>query len=748
MKLDKKTKKTNTNLDNIPDEMKKYHQWVCWKAERRENGKTAKIPINPIDGTYAKTSAPATWGRFEDAESFCRSNGFDGVGFVFTKDDPFVGIDIDGCIEPDSGLVDDKADRIVQQMHSYTETSPSGKGLHIIAKGVLPQGGKRKDGVEVYDCDRFFTFTGNRLGNSSPIIEDRSDEIERFYRETFQPKPADSHRSLSAEDRNLLDSAFQSKNGDGIQSLWQGEITGYQSHSEADLALCGHLSFWTNGDVARIDRLFRASKLYRKKWDERRNSSGRTYGQITIEKAINSWSPSETDKEDKPKSDEPEFKCTDLGNSERLVHYFGDDLRYCSPLKSWFFWDGRRWSRDVTEKVRQYGKKAVRKIHKEAEKAPDARDRKDIAKHAMQSESEARIRAMISLARSDENIAVLPEEMDLDPWLLNCLNGTVDLKTGKLLSHDRQVLITKLAPVQFDENAQCPLWLSFLNRIMNGNDNLISFLQRAVGYSLTGDTSEQCLFIFYGAGANGKSTFLQTINSMLGDYATQTPTETLLVKQKGAIPNDVARLKGARFVTASEAENGQRLAESLIKQMTGGDTISARFLHQEWFDFDPTHKIFLGTNHKPVINGTDEAIWRRIRLVPFEVTIPEPERDRNLIHKLEDELPGILAWAVKGCLQWQEEGLGIPEEVKVATQSYRCEMDILADFISDCCTIDESASVAVKDLYEAYRRWCDLNGEKALKKPSLARKLQDKGFLTVRGSGGVWIRRGLCLRSS
>ena len=240
---------------------------------------------------------------------------------------------------------------------------------------------------------------------------------------------------------------------------------------------------------------------------------------------------------------------------------------------------------------------------------------------------------------------------------------------------------------------------------MDSNENLIEFLKRAVGYSLTGDVSEQCLFIFFGSGANGKSTFLRAVNMISGDYGQQTATETLLVRQRGAIPNDIARLKGARFITASEAEAEQRLAESLIKQMTGGDIISARFLHQEWFDFEPTYKIFLGTNHKPVIKGTDYAIWRRIKLVPFEVTIPEQERDRDLLNKLQEELPGILAWAVNGCLEWQKNGLGVPEEVSEATKEYKNEMDIISDFINECCIEGEGYHVLSRDLYNTYKEW-------------------------------------------
>jgi len=263
---------------------------------------------------------------------------------------------------------------------------------------------------------------------------------------------------------------------------------------------------------------------------------------------------------------------------------------------------------------------------------------------------------------------------------------------------------------------------------MDGNKELIGFLQRAVGYSLTGDTSEQVLFILYGTGNNGKTTFLTTIGSLLGDYALQTPTETLLIKRNTTIPNDIARLKGARLVTAIEAEEGRRLAEALVKQMTGGDRLAARFLHAEWFEFTPAHKIFLGTNHKPVIRGTDLAIWRRIRLVPFSVVIPEEKRDKHFAQKLLPELPGILNWALQGCLTWQREGLKTPREVQEATSAYKAEMDQLAGFLDDCCITRKGQRVRGNELYKAYREWCERNTERAISGTRFGRRLVERGI--------------------
>jgi putative DNA primase/helicase len=280
---------------------------------------------------------------------------------------------------------------------------------------------------------------------------------------------------------------------------------------------------------------------------------------------------------------------------------------------------------------------------------------------------------------------------------------------------------------------------------MDGNQDLIKFLQKAVGYSLTGSTREQVIFMFDGSGANGKSTFITLVLSLLGDYAQQTPTETLLRKQ-GGIPNDIARLKGARFVAAVEAESGRQLAEVLIKQLTGGDRITARFLYKELFEFEPTFKLFLAVNHKPNIKGTDHAIWRRVHVIPFKVTIPPEERDRNLGEKLKAEHPGILRWAVEGCLLWQKEGLGVPESVTEATNDYRAEMDVIVDFIAECCEIDPTAKTKFSDLYRRYIEWSNENGQLNVSAPEFGQRLMEHGFPSDRNKKLGRFRSGIKLR--
>ena len=456
-----------------------------------------------------------------------------------------------------------------------------------------------------------------------------------------------------------------------------------------------------------------------------------------------------------PATQEPtrRFRLTDLGNAERLVHHAGQDLRYVHEWARWLVWTGKRWEHDRAGLVKRHAKRAVRQIYAEAANVADDDARKEIAKWAMRSEARQRIDAMIDLAQSEKGVAVLAEALDSDPWLLNVANGVLDLRTGQLMPHERAVLATKLAPVLYDQGARCPTWLAFLNTIMAGNRDLISFLQRAIGYSLTGLVSEQVLFFAHGTGANGKSTFTETLAAMLGDYAQKAPRGLLTMKpgQADGVPNDIARLPGARFVVSNEVEEGRRLAEAQVKDLTGGDTLTARFMRGEFFEFSPTHKLWVYGNHKPVVRGTDEGIWRRIRLIPFEVAIPGDKQDHKLPAKLRAELPGILAWAVQGCLDWQRDGLGTPAEVKAATEAYRAEMDVIAEFLAESCVMTPNAEATKTALYAAYQTWCESSGERSLSKIAFGRRIKERGIAegtTGRMKDRAWLGVGLLASES
>lgn len=426
---------------------------------------------------------------------------------------------------------------------------------------------------------------------------------------------------------------------------------------------------------------------------------------------------------------------TDLHNAERFVAMFGHDLRWVGPWAKGLAWDGTRfeidevghWPHAAAETARAMFEEAV--VALRSAMARDDADRIKIAKADMawaaKSQSSSRLAAMVQVARTMPSITVAHERLDADPMLLNVANGTIELRSGELRPHRRDDLLTKRAPVVFDPHATAPTWDAFLLRAMGGSSELVAFLQRLIGYALTGDVSEHVVAFFWGPGANGKSTFDATLHAMLGDYATPAPRGLIFRSRGERHPTELASLHGRRFVTCSEIEEGQAFDEALTKDLTGGDPIECRRMREDFWSYRPTHKLFLAGNHKPTVRGDDEGIWRRIRLIPWIVTIPEAERDRALPEKLRAELPGILAWAVRGCLEWQARGLDAPDAVRKATATYREENDTLGEFLRLTVTFDAAATVARKELREAYEAFCTENGAEPLGARRFAARLRE-----------------------
>jgi putative DNA primase/helicase len=417
------------------------------------------------------------------------------------------------------------------------------------------------------------------------------------------------------------------------------------------------------------------------------------------------------------------------------AHFFAgrnrDAIRYCEDAGGWYAWDGRRWRRDRDEVARLAHDTAFA-IADSAEDLKDLELRKKRIGFAVACQRRRGVEAMMALAQPLQGITLAETALDASPWLLNVANGTIDLRDGVLHAHRRDALLTKLADVEFDPNAQATRWLRFLDEIFAGDQETIAFLQRAIGYSLTGDVREQCFFVLHGIGANGKSTLLTVLARMLSDYGMSTAPETFVDRKGGAPTNDLARLRGARLVSAVETNEGRTLAEGFVKAVTGGDRISVRFLFREFFELQPQFKLWLGTNHKPTIRGGDEGIWRRVRLIPFEQRFEGDRCDPNLRAKLEEELPGILSWAVRGCLQWQQHGLGDSPAIASATRAYRAEMDSFATFLEDRCELDPTASVGAGELFNAFRSWAEANGEKPLSQKWLSLRLTERGFEAIR----------------
>lgn len=397
---------------------------------------------------------------------------------------------------------------------------------------------------------------------------------------------------------------------------------------------------------------------------------------------------------------------TDMGNSQRMHALVEGKVFYVPQFGKWYIWAGTHWQEDNSFEIMKLAKQTVTRMYAEAAELDDDK-RKELVKWAIKSEARQRLEAMVALLRSEPDMIVQPEELNTNPMLLACPNGTLDLRAGDLYEPDPNDLITKCIDVEYKPLAECPTWEKFLLRIMGGDFDLVAFIQRLIGHALTGDVSGKYMVFMYGPkGNNGKSTLVETIMRLLGPYAMKSPSDMVMAKMhRGGIPNDIARLHGVRFTVTNEVDEGMTLSESVIKDLTGNDTLTARFMRGEFFDFTPTHKLWIYGNHKPEIKGTDTAIWDRVKLIPFDVEIPKSERDPLMLDKLTAELPGILAWAVQGNMLWQRQGIAAPDIVARATGEYRTEQDTIGQFVTDCCEIDKSFETSAGALYRTYESW-------------------------------------------
>jgi putative DNA primase/helicase len=440
---------------------------------------------------------------------------------------------------------------------------------------------------------------------------------------------------------------------------------------------------------------------------------------------------------------------TELANAQRFIERHGDNLRFVPAWGKWLVWSGRHWQVDDGCRVETLARDVVDEVWRGVEASMRTVERSEavsMVSFAKATASANGIQHFLSLARSEPGVPIKPAELDKNEWLLNCENGTIDLRTGELRPHSKSDYITKLCPTLYTKNHSSDTWERFVAEIMGGDAELVGFLQRLCGYWLTGSIRDHVLPIFYGTGANGKSVFLGTIEAMLGtDYAMHAPPDLLMVKRHDSHPTERADLFGRRLVTCVETESGGRLAESLVKELTGGDIIRARRMREDFWQFKPSHKLVVAANYKPIVRGQDHGIWRRLRLVPFAVTIPTDKQDKTLPDRLRKELHGVLTWCVRGCLEWQAKGLQEPQIVLGATEGYRADQDILADFFDECCLIEPHATVSAGRLYQAYTAWCKANGHDPDNSTVFGRKLGERGFESRKVSGGSKVRDGISL---
>lgn len=735
------------NYKKFPAELKTVKQFVCWVG-------SDKIPKNPYTGNNAQSNNPNTWGTFKEACDACEKYNFDGIGFMFAP--PYFGVDLDHCIDNV-----DFVDEFVETLQSYAEISKSGSGIHIICKGTLPDGARRRGGIEMYSHGRYFICTGNVYNPAYTDIKDCTESIKVLHSkylptnvpktEVYQPV------EITLDDSEVIDKARNSRNGALFGLLYEGSWQSlYPSQSEADQAFCNLLAFWTGRNDVQMDRIFRSSGLMRAKWDQKRGSA--TYGQITVGKACAScrdvYEPNRYGDDtslalaffhngavrvESAADSARSYDMTDTGNAQRMYDKFGKLIRYSYNRKKWYFWTGKQWILDEMGEVKKLADIICEDLKREAWSIEDDDLQEQAFKFAKKTASSSSKEAMVKECQHLKDIPAAPDDFDAYTDYLNCQNGIINLRNGELMPHDPNFMMSKICDSEYDVTHKKPeRWLQFLDEITDGDKALQAYIQRSVGYSISGSNREQCAYFLYGMGNNGKSTFLDTLADMMGTYALNVQPDTLMLQSRlgsagGGANSDIARLKSGRFITCEEPTEGMRLNEGLLKQLTGGSKVTARYLYGDEFEFTPEFKIWVATNHKPTIRGTDFGIWRRIKLIPFEVNIPADKVDKNLKYKLRKEFPQILAWAVEGCILWQKEGLNEPECVRDATKEYKQEMDLVAGFVEQCVIIDYAVSerVLASDLFNVYRAWAKQNNEYEMSSKKffteVTKKLPEKG---------------------
>lgn len=769
------------NYQNIPQELRNLKQWglfeLKWVEARKKN---TKIPINPYDGSAGKSNDPNTWSDFDTAMRALNDvERADGLAFYFANG--YVGLDIDHI---DSNLDDWRAgdndpNNLVNKFqdltdNTYMEVSQSGTGIHAIFKGKIPGKRRRKGNYEMYQTGRFFALTGNNIIPDPTIKSMSDDEMKTIYEFLFGKdnvvqlhSESDNITPVDLSVAEIIHSAENSaKTGTRFTMFMKGGWEQfYSSHSEADMAFANDLAFWTGRDFHKMDTIFRNSSLMREKFDEKHGAV--TYGTSLLNKAINEtqniYNP-ECDSQDSESSytfsfNEDKTKkimprsWDDQGRGLRMRDQFSTVLKYNAVDKKWFFFNGSYWQEDVgNQKTELAAERVVNSI--KTEKPELSFSTKEDADKAMnewyrfQKESRSHMAKMHMIDEFKKYVIIKHGDFDKDDMLLNTESGYVDLTSGELKDHDIDKNFSHQTVCEYSDDVDAPLWNKFLNQIFNNDEELIHYVQKAIGYSFTGSVDEQCLFILNGRGRNGKSVFSNVVSDVAGNYAKQMNVQTIVAKknQSGSANSDIARLEGARIVTSSELNEGDRFDESLVKQLTGGDKILARFLYGSEFEYKPKFKIWMATNHLPIIRGTDDGIWRRIKIIPFNIQIPKKKVDKKLEYKLKAEYTGILNWIVQGAIMWQQEGLEDPKAVRRVIENYRAEMDPLDAFLEERCTTGQNYSIKARNMYNAYHEWAKESEEYKMSLNKFGREMSKK-LLRVKKMDG-WYYVGLKLKES
>lgn len=747
------------NFVNIPDALKQSASFCVWKLEKR-SGRPTKVPYDPRTRQMAKTNEPDTFTDFKTAMKAYAIGGWDGIGYRVSEG--IGAIDIDHCIREDGSLNDVAASILGIFSSAYFERSPSGTGLRGFFKlspdfaydKTVYYINNRKHGLEVYlpgTTNRFVTVTGDMF---RPGTVERDDDALRNLLDTFMKRSTRvSNKTIEPasylDDEGVIAHASASASGDKFKALYEGHWEeGYDSQSDADMAFVSMLCFWCGNVEEQIDRIFRSSGLMRDKWD--RMTGDRTYGQITIRNAIASTSEIYTPIADSSAEDDfedievetdteqlmfepdfthitltleqmqphtnPRYQRDEIGIGYAFADFYKPIARFNRERGIWYVYDGTVWRPDENAlAVAELAKKLADRLYTFALQIKDEDTRNRYIKRVQKLQLRKNRRTMIEDAKS-----VYPVShglFDHNTDLFNCKNGTLNLTTGEFKPHDPADFLTMMSGITYDPKATCPRWEQFISEVMCNDADLALYLQKALGYALTGDTSLECLFILYGATSrNGKGTTMETFLQIVGDYGKTSNPEMLSTKfgntNASGPSEEIARLAGIRFVNISEPEKKITFNAALVKRMTGNDTLNARFLHENSFDFKPNFKIFINTNYKPSVSDMTLFYSCRLKLIPFKRHFEEHEQDKGLKSLFAEEanLSAIFNWCYEGYKRFRADGLDDPNAVTQATKEYQEESDRIGQFVDAWLEEGEAFEVRTSAAYKLYGEWCDKYG--------------------------------------
>jgi putative DNA primase/helicase len=738
------------NLDSVPSFLRSLPQWIHWAAtEEKNDGRFNKVPVSST-GFNINAHDSKNWMTFEKVIQSFDPSVHSGIAIdltgskvkmVDTSEEVFlIGVDLDRCVlcvnQDGSPALTPHAQEIIDALNSYWEVSPSGTGIRAFFYADTKIPGKNKDGAEIYSEGRFLTVTGHGGGEIRKLEQG---EISTFTSLLFGSEGARKEAAGHAPRGHLIRPQETpeaiAKFGEALNVIpptvdrdtWMKVILSGKAHGFECVEQ--KLRAWSEAAGPyhqETNPMGYDADAFSKVWKcEPREISHRTLYYIA--------------KQFQDGGDQPSYG--DTLNGKRFAELHRGELLFCYPRGKWLRFDGIRWVWCSDSEPLQAAKATASDLLQQAVEAFQSNPQSNDAKKALAQAKDAfnlkRLQAMIACAASETGMHIGEmRELDGDPLLLGCRNGVIDLKTGDLLFPYPEQLITKAVEAEYDPDSSCPRWEKFLHEVTLGDADTIDYLQKMAGYFLTGMVSEEVLHFFHGYGRNGKSVFANVLTQLLGDYVLTAPAEMLMRRDRGAATNDVARLVGIRLLMANETRNGQAFDDLMLKTLVSTERMSARYLYQEFFDFWPTHKILIRGNHKPLIADETDGAWRRVRLVPFDLRLAEDEVDPKLESKLLEELDGILSWAVRGCLDWQSEGLNPSPRIHSASACYRTECDLIGEFLEDY-TLDPLGQISQQTLWDEWREWCQNNGVREGSKKAFTRKLEGRGVRPHGWKGNV-----------